>query len=1141
MEQAEFKCKTCGAPLTELAAQSTNGLVKCPSCFNVWTIPKKEISSDALSFLHMGEHELDTCKFDDAYEAYKKAAELDPKEPEAYFGMALASLRVQYLKDETADPPRLQPICHEISEKRFSDNKDFKRALEVATEAQKAEYIKKAKEIDDIRVEFEQLKKEGVDYDCFICVKVSEENTGTTRTTQDSYEALRLYNYLKSRGYAPFYSEEEIKARTGSAYEALILYALYTSECMLLVCFDESYLQTKWVKNEYTRFSKMIASEDKERNSITFVYRGKPIERLPGQDKKLQGIDLAKPDAYSLIEDYVRSFAHISLNSAPEITRKDYAQSGYKKKQVVRKGVEKRQLVSVGGGEVKISNRADLDTITQFMNQGDFDHALKYCDSILEANPANGEVYWLHFLSEQKLSAEGMFASSEKPVSSYENFEKAIAATADAKRRQRMYELLFERVKKLKQINDYEEYIILPDSKDADIAVLTDTLFDDIIEHQRDSEKAMKTFDGIIKTVTETDKYVAMNLKFAQTLAERAYDKNNKIKYYKNILEADAGHGEALYWNFVADYSNSEAVAFGHCAQADPKEIEDRLFAYGFNAYAAQKLFEQCLQIGSDIGPNIKVFDFVLSMIPKKKQKLFVTYLKQFVAVLFDCRQFKYIERYNEMLIAADQYDYEAYFNRVMLKNQFNNPLELATVADILMDDEDYMTAVKSYNENNQDGGKNPYMEMNSALLAIAKQFDKESIKFLAQKFRVPKEEISSCMDRLVTEADNEAQRLLGGVCKSNGVSKSKDLFTLRTDVTGDQRLKTAFQLAKSVGNSALMTEIGQILSNQKSEAQKNVAHDMAVAKARRKAVMGGRIFNCIAVLACALAAAIMVFIILGMAKKTGWQFWLCLFNGSNGWFMFTGVVILIIFVILLGLLLGALFERKYGNGYGTGIVLMSLPIVAAALIFGMIGQPRYVAAKNGDGKYILADNYIVRLAEDEDGWSVAKVYTFKGADVELASEYAGRPIVKIGDKAFQKAKLSSIVMLGNVEVIGEKAFYKCKTLSNVILSDDVITVGKEAFKECNSLSTVVFPKSLITIKDEAFYSCGLKTLIIPYNVTDIGSRAFANCQHLESVFFDNTSGWEEVLSSNKTRSWSVSDPDDNAWKLSIGTQVKRS
>ncbi len=300
--QKDFKCKTCEAQLTALAEEAQNGLVTCPYCKNVWTIPKKETSPAALSFLRMGEHDLDTCKFEDALSAYQKAAELDKEEPEAYFGMALATYKVQYLKDEVADPPRLQPICHEISEKVFSADKNYLKAVELATREQKRIYRERAMEIDEIRDRFEELKESGLDYDCFLCVKVSSEDGGTT---QDSHEALRIYNYLKEKGYTPFYSEAIMGERMGSDYEAHILYALYTSECMLIVCSDEEYLKTKWVKNEYTRFSAMIANEEKERDAVTFVYRGKPIEKLPGRNGKLQGIDLAKPTAYAAIADYV--------------------------------------------------------------------------------------------------------------------------------------------------------------------------------------------------------------------------------------------------------------------------------------------------------------------------------------------------------------------------------------------------------------------------------------------------------------------------------------------------------------------------------------------------------------------------------------------------------------------------------------------------------------------------------------------------------------------------------------------------------------------------------------------------------------------------------------------------------------------
>ena len=81
------KCKNCGGDLDY--SQAVNGVIKCNWCPSVFTVPKS--NSKATSYLDMGAYGLDTCNFDDSYTAYQKAAEIDKKEPEAYFGMALAT------------------------------------------------------------------------------------------------------------------------------------------------------------------------------------------------------------------------------------------------------------------------------------------------------------------------------------------------------------------------------------------------------------------------------------------------------------------------------------------------------------------------------------------------------------------------------------------------------------------------------------------------------------------------------------------------------------------------------------------------------------------------------------------------------------------------------------------------------------------------------------------------------------------------------------------------------------------------------------------------------------------------------------------------------------------------------------------
>ena len=280
--------------------KAQGGVIRCGVCDSCFTLPKADAPQKVLGFLSQGEHELDIGKFEDAYSAFNKAAELDKTEPEAYWGMALAEFKIQYLKDEVNN--RLQTICHDLNDKDFADSPYFLKALRYATEAQRAEYERKGEEINYIKNEFLKVAQTGLDYDCFICVKVTDENGG--RTVDYKY-ADDIYFELKGKGYKPFFSERELIGVTGADYEARILYALKSSECMLVVCFDEAYLRTKWVKNEYSRFLKLVNDEEKESDSIALVFGDRPVEKLPGKKGKIQGIALNSLTAMERIVSFV--------------------------------------------------------------------------------------------------------------------------------------------------------------------------------------------------------------------------------------------------------------------------------------------------------------------------------------------------------------------------------------------------------------------------------------------------------------------------------------------------------------------------------------------------------------------------------------------------------------------------------------------------------------------------------------------------------------------------------------------------------------------------------------------------------------------------------------------------------------------
>lgn len=92
---------------------------------------------------------------------------------------------------------------------------------------------------------------------------------------------------------------------------------------------------------------------------------------------------------------------------------------------------------------------------------------------------------------------------------------------------------------------------------------------------------------------------------------------------------------------------------------------------------------------------------------------------------------------------------------------------------------------------------------------------------------------------------------------------------------------------------------------------------------------------------------------------------------------------------------------------------------------------------------------------------------------------------------------------------IGARAFYGCESLEEVTLSNspynDYNSIGNEAFYGCTSLTYFPFGSYIDVIGDSAFENSGLTQANINQNYVsatrfNIGERAFANCEDLESV-----------------------------------------
>ena len=100
-----------------------------------------------------------------------------------------------------------------------------------------------------------------------------------------------------------------------------------------------------------------------------------------------------------------------------------------------------------------------------------------------------------------------------------------------------------------------------------------------------------------------------------------------------------------------------------------------------------------------------------------------------------------------------------------------------------------------------------------------------------------------------------------------------------------------------------------------------------------------------------------------------------------------------------------------------------------------------------------------------------------------------------IGDGAFDRcSKIESIDIPQSVTEIGSSAFYRCNSLKSVIIPDSVTVLGMSVFSECESLTGITIGKSVSGISDTAFSGCpDLKSLTVDPDNTVFDSRNNCN------------------------------------------------
>lgn len=292
IEMAVIKCKMCGGDL-ELTEGMT--VAECEYCGTKQTVPNADNEKKLTMFSRANRLRLAN-EFDKAAGVYENIIAEFNQEAEAYWGLVLCKCGIEYVDDPASG--KKVPTCHRSSFNSVLEDSDFEQACENADVIARRMYRDEAKTIEEIRKGIIEVSGKEAPYDIFICYKETDENGNRTI---DSVLAQEVYDALAEKGYRVFFSRITLEDKLGTEYEPYIFAALNSSKVMLVFGTDYENYNAVWVKNEWSRFLKLMA-QDKTRYLIP-CYKGIDAYDMPKEFAKFQAQDMGKVGA---VQDLLR-------------------------------------------------------------------------------------------------------------------------------------------------------------------------------------------------------------------------------------------------------------------------------------------------------------------------------------------------------------------------------------------------------------------------------------------------------------------------------------------------------------------------------------------------------------------------------------------------------------------------------------------------------------------------------------------------------------------------------------------------------------------------------------------------------------------------------------------------------------------
>ena len=391
---AVFKCKMCGGTL-KVSPTGKTGV--CEFCGTEQTLPS--ISDEKVSSMYnQASSYLKSNEYDKAQGLYQKVQQANPNDAESYWSILLCQYGIEYVEDP-ATKKRL-PTMNRTQYTSIFDDENYKNAIKYATPEQRKIYEAEATRISEIQKGILTISKKEAPFDVFISYK---ETDAYGRRTRDSVYAHELYSELSRQGFKVFYAPVTLQNILGSAYEPYIFAALNSSKVMVVIGTSKENFEAVWVKNEWSRFLKMIR-EGKSKLLIP-AYRDMDAYDLPDEFSHLQALNMTKLGFMIDLVEGIKKFVYANKRegkTASSIASSIPSGSGH------------------GQSDVLLKRAKTL------INNNDWWSAKEKINEALDMDPENGYAHFYMLLATLRISDPEKLTTYPKPINQYGSFKNAI-------------------------------------------------------------------------------------------------------------------------------------------------------------------------------------------------------------------------------------------------------------------------------------------------------------------------------------------------------------------------------------------------------------------------------------------------------------------------------------------------------------------------------------------------------------------------------------------------------------------------------------------------------------------------------------------------------------------------------------------